>query len=1317
MISVFPSTAQTTEELAGLGYPILDRLCKSAVLYATLNGEQYIKLVIPHRAESVKKDILPKGREILKIIDMDDEEDYYRVRKPKYNLSSTTIIAEHISSDLIDNLIDDINIVGLSGQAAMDKIQKSTQYKHPFEFRTNITSTANLRLVRTNPLQALIGTNDNTFVKRFGGELRRRRFMMTVNDRIGVERTGTIRSKKDLTGFESEVDWNAVATRIMPKGPNGILLPEKYIDSPYINRYEHPIIKVINYDVDYEGDFKNLSAVEQGNIYNKIRSAVKNDFENGIDSPPATYKITFANLKNTEEYKDYRALENYSLGDIIEVYEESHDVFITVKIVHIEWDILTGRYISMTLSNIKESFLKGGINRSAELSSRVNESESTATKALAAADGKTTNYYGYEEPRNPQKGDLWYKRNGDEDEMWQWQEVNGRFQWVYLVGTAQSNQIKKDFEAKVQAVNDTLEKTANKANEALEKAGGIIDSQELLNKINSQIKADAFNEDGEGAGRRFKAQKQNIQRTIDRIINLKSETTLYQQTNDAAITRLTQSLENTVTKAEMKQTADGIRETIAEVQTKGSGGPNMIRNSRADEGLKYWTEANNRLGFTSHPFYLNGQKRMFELRPAAIVKSPRFIVKRSTDYMLNVLGFDNNSKYFRIYFCKRKKGSTADFDEKQLVFDGKPRWVDGAVFDNGRTVKKTFKFNVGDFDDGYLQLEYDKNNPNKWGGLFVTEIDFYEGTNERLWQPAPEDGAEWVDSRVTTLDRTLDGIKATVTQVKNYADADGQRKQELTQLVRDETAKGVTTLLTKVEEAGYVKRTEVQSVLETQKLYDRLIGTTEENVKQNIARMTMTDSLFQTEISKLVNKELDVTNYVIDPYEISNYRLDSYTAIKQVAVEAVSGSVYNKLTFVVDTQGNRNIYIPMYSLSETTQQFSFAIKIETAGGLQVRNIYYRSNNNGAYTLSKSVNGDVYTGSLPILGKNSKINPELQIEFTGTGTAKVSKPIVIEGTEAKTEYEPTKIERLLTQSEKAGQAVKTIQTQLAGSWAVKNLNSAGDIVGQVNLTDGDFRFVGKRFHITGETLIDNAAIKSAAIENVSADKITAGTIDANRVNLINLNANSITSGTISGIDIKGSIFKGQNDEFVIDSKNNSLLFSQNTFLGFENNKYSQYSVFSDGSRIVNGSGSGLVIAAGVDKSDFDYLKNRPNNRDLYTILSGGKSAAYLAVGADNSRTRGVITATARTGLKFQVSKSGGAFLTIGDGSAVGENIGRALLHGDDVILSSSRNLQISCPNLKLLKNNKDLIEYHNALARLVKMIAERNGWTNVTDYSI
>lgn len=183
-----------------------------------------------------------------------------------------------------------------------------------------------------------------------------------------------------------------------------------------------------------------------------------------------------------------------------------------------------------------------------------------------------------------------------------------------------------------------------------------------------------------------------------------------------------------------------------------NGGPNMLKNSRADDGLKYWTEENGRLGFTNHVFYFNGQKRIFELRPGAVVKSPRFIVKRGANYMLNMLGFDTNSKSFKIYFCKRKKGSTADFEEKQVIFEG----FGSPIFNSDKAVKKSFKFNVGAFDDGYLQFEYLKNDPNRWGGLFMTELDFYEGSADRLWQPSPEDSNE-----------PLEAVRTQVTQLNN----------------------------------------------------------------------------------------------------------------------------------------------------------------------------------------------------------------------------------------------------------------------------------------------------------------------------------------------------------------------------------------------------------------------------------------------------------------------------------------------------------------------------------------------------------------------
>ena len=199
-----------------------------------------------------------------------------------------------------------------------------------------------------------------------------------------------------------------------------------------------------------------------------------------------------------------------------------------------------------------------------------------------------------------------------------------------------------------------------------------------------------------------------------------------------------------------------------------NGGPNMLKNSRADDGLKYWTEANGRLSFTARQFYFNGQKRMFELRPGAIVKSPRFIIKRNADYMLNMLGFDANSKSFKVYFCKRRKGAVPEYQEKQLIFSS----TGSPIFSNSQAVKKSFNFNVEDFDEGFLQFEYEKADLTKWGGLFMTELDFYEGDNDRKWQPSPDDSNEPLEAVRTQVTQLNDSYS--IRNLNNAGDVLGQ---------------------------------------------------------------------------------------------------------------------------------------------------------------------------------------------------------------------------------------------------------------------------------------------------------------------------------------------------------------------------------------------------------------------------------------------------------------------------------------------------------------------------------------------------------------
>ena len=588
--------------------------------------------------------------------------------------------------------------------------------------------------------------------------------VVRIVKKVGMDLSTVVRKNFNMNELTLEKNIGAFIT--YKKGFGAWKDENNHDAGRYETEYESPLARVYG---RIEGEpISDERYKETGKLLERLKHDVDNSYS--ISVQLEMEDLTRAGYKYTQPRAgDYIMAINETIGfrEKIRIvsYESSYDV--------------TGRLIShkVTCNDIgtvqKAITSEGSIMRSVGQSKEYAESAlAIATKALVSADGKTTTYYGAEKPRDqPQgtlhRGDLLYLTVGEETELYFW---NGS-EWELKHLKFDSSKLEKMF-ADSKATTDKAIVEANKrAEEALKKAGTLPDTTKLSDQIKQQILAsqdltqkitETLNQTDSGVV--YNKVLQNIkndfveQKDINPVLaglnqkiatqtiefqKLTESNKLYERIIGTSETDAPDKLSRLVMSSEIFQTEVGRYST--------QGGPNMLRNSRADDGLKYWIEANGRLGFTAHSFYFNGQKRMFELRPGAVVKSPRFIVKRGADYVLNILGFDNNSKYFRVYFCKRKKGSTADFEEKQLVFDGKPQWTDGPVFNNSKAVKKSFKFNIGEFDDGYLQFEFDRNNPNKWGGLFMTELDFYEGTNDRKWQPAPEDSAEPIEAVRTQM--------------------------------------------------------------------------------------------------------------------------------------------------------------------------------------------------------------------------------------------------------------------------------------------------------------------------------------------------------------------------------------------------------------------------------------------------------------------------------------------------------------------------------------------------------------------------------------
>jgi hypothetical protein len=187
-----------------------------------------------------------------------------------------------------------------------------------------------------------------------------------------------------------------------------------------------------------------------------LRSLAAKEYSDGHeDEPAASYKVEFAPLERTEEYKELSALETINLGDTVRVVHEADGFEITARMVSYRYDPLTRSYISVTLGNYSPRFtdVAKELKRvDAVAGAAVDE----ANFALRSANGKNANYYGTATPANPRKGDIWFKQNGDKTELWIYETRDGVTQWYALLTDLTQEELKSELEDAKAAVDGAV---------------------------------------------------------------------------------------------------------------------------------------------------------------------------------------------------------------------------------------------------------------------------------------------------------------------------------------------------------------------------------------------------------------------------------------------------------------------------------------------------------------------------------------------------------------------------------------------------------------------------------------------------------------------------------------------------------------------------------------------------------------------------------------------------------------------------------------------------------------------------------------------
>lgn len=290
----------------------------------------------------------------------------FRIENTIKDLNYLRVFARQITvSDSLDIYLRDVRPENKSALGALQYLKENSveytedrQYAKDIEFYSDLGSVSTAYYQGMSLYQALHDC-DQSFQNRWGGEVQREGYKVSLLQLEGKDRGYEIRSRKNLQGFEEDINLDNVFTRLDVRGFDTLKLPY-FIDSEYLESYDG---KILTKNLKYENvklNGENIVA-DEGDIiceteeeaYAKLAELAEKEFtENHIDQLKATYNINFVLIGDTEEYKDIKGLiEVIRKGDIVHVYEEKYGIKIAVRVVDIEFNTVKQEITNTTLSN------------------------------------------------------------------------------------------------------------------------------------------------------------------------------------------------------------------------------------------------------------------------------------------------------------------------------------------------------------------------------------------------------------------------------------------------------------------------------------------------------------------------------------------------------------------------------------------------------------------------------------------------------------------------------------------------------------------------------------------------------------------------------------------------------------------------------------------------------------------------------------------------------------------------------------------------------------------------------------------------------
>ena len=1123
---------------------------------------------------------LLKEETFLTADDLHGEQDFYIFEVEKQQ-GYIQVYANQVISLLNNYIVSSIDVDRVSGTRALSALAGSITRANPFSFFSDIDDRHTLNIKDKNAMEVL-AKDKHSILGQWGGDMVRNGYNLRLLKNGGSENESLFMYKKNLSSYQHKTSTKSLKTRITFKTTvkgEGEKAPDVdyvvVIDSPLLGKYSQIYEAVV--EVNDQNVKDQASLIEYGKQY--FRTSMCDMLEDNLE-------ISVVGQSDVA----------VRMFDVVSIYHEWYGLDVRKKITKYTYSPMAKRLKSIGFGTFQSSLANaiGGIVNDAVLNESRNLHqifEERLKKEIANADRAFDAEFAKRE-KDITDAIEQYKAKAEEVKQDISNEIDKRFQ---------------NFD------NASIQEARRKAEEALRSAGA---SSSLAQEAKS-IADQSSNE-----MTRFKQESSKAQRDLSENVNrFKSE--------------LQQSLAGKADNATVEQTERALRQKFESLSTDTIGKINAAKTEfeKTAQGLS--------TKITNVETYVNsdGQrqddlKRYFREESASQARAVREDVTRNfvgkSTFQESVQGVERRLESLSLgtsgnLLKKSNEGFYNQHDKRYRLVEtlqaNQTYTLVTKYWHGENATGHTFLDGIGN----WRRLTYNRA-IDAWMVQFTPTKEIPAGTEITLssdpheskgnmhwatlvrgaiplihWQPAKGDVEEGVTQKLAEYKETVDGRFATISrQINNKAN-----------------------------------QSDFQRVKETSQLYERILGNTENGIADKVARMALTNQLFQVEVGKATRGG---RNYIRN----GRFKEGSKHWIEHQSVNFGLNFNYQH------SSDNRNrtglhFYHEAQNVSDyfgIQQMFSF----DAYGGEQVSVSLFASKDGGAtsglkvglhyikndiivgqdwqnisnekipweiykrFTLSYTVSGDVDSIRLMIYGERGKL---INLYVTD---------IQFERGSVATDYKEA--------PEDTEEAIRTVQRQLAGSWAVQNINSAGDIISGINLgANGHNRFVGKLTHITGETLIDKAVIKSAMV-----NKLKTANFEAGSVTTTILDAEAVTAEKVRFDD--AFIRKMIANEAFIDQLTSKRIFStkvesvisSSTFLeayqgrigGFTIGHFDQgrgrwisgINQFSVG--MGNGEGGSYNGENTAFWANWGYSWNRPGPNAWYVTTSGNM---YCRNGAD------------------------------------------------------------------------------------------------------